>query len=168
MPDAFLLCRHRPRQLDGLLLKSMLCIQKEKIMPDYYIRYEVERYNYITASMMGVFGATHYLIEEKEEFNCKEIANRTMKWFSNNLLKPTKQRYKGFYGISWFKSCASEHVFHAEQLCNVLEMNNIRHRKRVTHDLLNIIYEDQHQVVSISQLLLSDLFNERRNDLLYK
>lgn len=106
---------------------------------------------------MGIFGAITELSDNKHDFSLKNESERIMKWFSAHLLKLSKQKHKEYYGISWFKSDAIDHIANAEKLCSILEENGLLCKRKEVSTISNIIYEDDNQVVTIEQLLLTGI-----------
>ena len=121
-----------------------------------YIRYVVNEYNVRTKSEMGLFGAVTNLAESNS-LTKGQLADleKYLKWFSKNLKKPHNLccPETGVFGTCWFKANATEHLQVMEEFTKFASKLGLTVivLQEVDGVFTKVLYEDDHQIVTLSQ-----------------
>jgi hypothetical protein len=115
-----------------------------------YVRFVIGRKDEDSHVEQGVFQATAQALEWRDITGSDaDELNGLRAWFSENLERPTSfGRDRLRLGISWFKTCATEHISRIWEMVHILERNGIYVKKIRTDKPGYVIYEDEWQLVA--------------------
>lgn len=120
-----------------------------------YIRFEVYEKDDVSGREKGLFQAMGSLQDAGELFEYEEhLQKEIYQWFGKNLKVPRAQSAGSGYhakprAISWFKTCATEHIEKMRQYAQILESHDVQVTQVTTERPGSIVYEDEHQIAAI-------------------